>query len=23
MKYELKENGGLPAVMLWTLAIVA
>lgn len=23
MKYELKENGGLPPVMLWTLAIVA
>lgn len=23
MKYELKENAGLPAVMLWTLAIVA
>lgn len=23
MKYELKENGGLPATMLWTLALVA
>ena len=23
MKQELKENGGLPAHILWTLAIVA
>ena len=23
MKYELRENGGLPGTMLWTLAIVS